>query len=189
MANVFGGSATLATSNPTRMVDVTANGVLSWALDLEVSGGPVALVRVTTGAGQTLIQRTYRCESGRLCLPLSGDAIAVDASPETVPAVGAATARVLAILSETPASNAPLGPSTATGAALVVAAATPLTVSQVCGASRIVRNVSCAVLAVRIAGVDAYSIALGAALDIGYCGAFVLFSPLGGTVNVITLHP
>lgn len=189
MAHVYGGSATLQTSSPLRMVDVTTPDSLSWALDLQISGGPVAMVRVTTGAGQTAIAREYRCDAGRLVLPLSGNSVAVDAYPEAVPAGGAAVARVLAILSPNTASNAPLAPSTATAAALTVAAATPLTVGQSAGAGRILRNVSCATLVVRIGGLDCYSIALGATLELGYAGAFILFSPLGGTVNVVALHP
>lgn len=110
-ARVFGGSANVDTPQPPRLVEVYWDKCESWALDVEVTGGPAVLLNVQTGVSQATISRQYRIETGRFLLPLSGDFIVVEVLPAET--LAAPFARVVALLSLNPAINAPLGPSTA----------------------------------------------------------------------------
>lgn len=184
-ARVFGGSANIDTAQPPRIVEVYWDKSESWALDLEVSGGPAVLVDVQSGTDQASVLRSYRCETGRMLLPVSGSFVVVDVRPDGAPA--APFARVIGFLALDPCINAPIGPSTATGQTVVaVAGTTPIPQSS--GAGRIVRNDSGANITLQLGGVDVFVLAAGAVLEMAYCGAFSIVSVAGGNVRLVTLH-
>lgn len=188
MANVFGGSAVLSALQPTRIIEVRDNRALSWALDLEFSGA-TGFALVSTGAGQSLVQREYRIESGRIVLPVCADFVTVDVRPEALPIPPAGPGRVVGILSEASASQAPLAPSSANGGYVLLAIATVLDVPQSLGAGRVLYNLTAGPIDVIIGGQTAYVLPAAQSLTLAYCGAFSLLSALGGQVNIFTLHP
>lgn len=186
-ANVFGGSATLNTVTPVRVVETRSPHPLAWMLDLQVSGAP-CFVDVTTGASQTATLRRYRVDVGRLVLPVAGDFVTVDCVPLAVPP-SAPFAQVQALLGVAPGSNAPLAPYTATAVNVSVPALTPTTIAAQAGAGRILRNVGANVCEVRIGAQAIQSLAANTTFEFHYAGEFVLFSPLGTFVNVANFMP
>ena len=187
-ASVWGGSATLATAAPVRLIEVRLARPVALTLQLDLTTAVVAdgvTVTVTTGASQTSQTRTYRCQAGRFVAPVIGDFVTVDVAWQgtLTPPV-----RIIGMLAEQPSAQAPLGSTTGNGQTFSVPALGSVTVPAVAGSLRILRNDGAGDMAISIDGITAYVLVGGETREIPYVGEFVASALVGGDLRVITLH-
>jgi hypothetical protein len=169
------------------MVEVRGDVRAAWTLDVTVTTGAdvdAVDLRVELGAGQTSATRTYRCERGRIQIPVVGDRVTVDALRVASPTVAP---RVVVLLGEGGATGAAPSAATATGRTVTLAIGSNA-VGESYGVARILRNDSAATVTVQIGGVNAFDLAPGASAGLDYTGPFAVVATAIGDFRVVTLH-
>lgn len=179
--NVYGGSATVQTVTPIRMINVVEPRPFSSTLDLQIDGSPVELL-VQSGASQTSISRLYSSQSGRVILPIFGDFVTVDVGLPAGSAPGAA-ATIRALLAIGAAANAPVSLSVGHAGGTVL----PIGTTAIAGAlaaARAIYNGTPGNLQIAVGGAVVWEIATLQTLQLTYTGPIDLITAAGGMVTI-----